>query len=531
LAFSTGEAEGGLGSAAPDPGQVRLAAGVVAALVLACAAAAPFAEVPLAGTALLVPAYGAAFLVNEIITTVLLLASYWVRPSRAVLVLAVGYLFSGLMVVPWVLTFPGVFAATGLLDAGLQGTAFIAALRRIGFPLAILAYALLAREGGEHRGDRRRSLLIAVAGTVAAVVGVTLLVTAGEELLPVLMRDSAHAAAAWQVVPASAALLSVAAILLLWRRCRCLLDLWLMVVLATVLIEILLLSVLAGGGRFTVGWWAGRIYGLLSASFVLFVLLAETTTLYGRLLRSVAAERRVREARLAGLEALSASIAHEVSQPLSSMVTNADAGSRWLDRPAPDLAEARAALARIGGDGERARRVIDGMRALFGRGRPERRSVHVDSVIDEVLESLRTEIDTARATVERRSEPGLPRVAADPSQLAQVVSNLLMNALEAMAGLAGGPKVLHVSARRGERSEVVVEIGDSGRGVGSDLAGRIFEPFVTSKAHGMGMGLMICRSIIDSHGGRLWLERTGEAGSLFAFSLPADPDPTAGSAE
>src|SRR3546814_3001302 len=145
-----------------------------------------------------------------------------------------------------------------------------------------------------------------------------------------------------------------------------------MFVLCTLLIELVLLSYVSAGLRLSRGWWAGRFYGFISASVVLLVLLSETTTLYARLARSVSAERRAREDRLTAMEALSASIAHEVNQPLASMVTNADAGLRWLGRNSPELEEARAALRRIASDGPRAGTGIEGIRMMFKKSAKKR---------------------------------------------------------------------------------------------------------------------------------------------------------------
>jgi signal transduction histidine kinase len=193
----------------------------------------------------------------------------------------------------------------------------------------------------------------------------TWLIVTRDAALPQFMSDARNVSALWQYVPATAVFLYLTGFTVLWTRRRSVLDLWLMVALCTLLIEILLLSYLSAGLRLSVGWWAGRLYGFTSASVVLLVLLSETTTLYGRLASSVAAERRAREARLTSMEAMSASIAHEVNQPLASMVTNADAGLRWLGRKSPDLEETRAALKRIVSDGHRTGKVIEGIRTMF----------------------------------------------------------------------------------------------------------------------------------------------------------------------
>lgn len=509
-------------TAAPGRVQTRLALLVVGLLVAAMLVAAPFARAPLADTAPLLPAYAAATLVNELITAALLLALYAAAPSRALLVLAAGYLFSGLLAIPWALTFPGVF---GFVDAGLQSTASIAALRRVGFPLFVLAYALLRHRAPtdvaeDRRGPSRAIPSRAIVGCVLAVVlaaaALSWLAVAGETTLPRWMRDASTVTAAWTWVPATAAVLCVASLALLGGGRRSMLDLWLMVVLCALLTEILLLAVLGGGGRFSVGWWAGRAFGLAASSVVLLALLAETTTLYARLARAAAAERQAREARLTTLEALAAAIAHELAQPLASMVTNAGAGLRWLDRD--ETGEARAALARIVDDGRCAGQVVTGIRTMFEKGARERAAVDLAGLIGEALDGRREETRRAGVEVRVAVAAGLPPVAGNRVQLRQVLSNLVANAVEAMEHARR--RVLAVSAARLDADLVEVAVADTGPGTDPGARERLFEPFYTTRPHGMGMGLMISRWIVESHGGRLWAEDAPGGGAVFRFTLP-----------
>ena len=189
----------------PGRGQTRLAAAVLAVLLAALLAAVPFARVPLSGSAALLPAYATAVLLNEAITATLLFTIYAIERSPALLALAAGYLFSALMIVPWALTFPGVFAPGGLFDPGLQGTAVIAAVRRLGFPLFILVYALVEESGPPAEGPRPAAWPVvgaAVAAVVATVSALTWLVVANDAALPRLMVDRETVAALWTSVPA-----------------------------------------------------------------------------------------------------------------------------------------------------------------------------------------------------------------------------------------------------------------------------------------------------------------------------------------
>lgn len=512
-----------LSTSPPGWRQVRLAALVVLGLLAALLATTPFARVPLSGTEPLLPAYAAALLVNELITAALLLSLFSIERSVALLVLACGYLFSALLVVPWTITFPGVFSP-GLLDDSLQSTAAFAGLRRIGFPLFVFAYVVLRAASPVLPAlpGRAPVLILASVATVAAVAGLlTWFILFGDAPLPRLMVDHQRTADAWQYVPATAAILCVTALTLLWLRQRSLLDLWLMVVLSAFLIEILLLAYLSSG-RFSVGWWAGRAYGLASASVVLLVLLSETNTLHARLIRSLSAERRARDARLTAMEALSASIAHEINQPLASMVTNADAALRWLDHARPDIDEARAALRRIATGGHRAGQVIESVRAMFGRGVLERGPLDVNALILEVLRDCQRETRFSSVTVRTMLDSRLPRVIGHPIQLQQVISNLVSNAIDAMCLVVDRPRELRIRTERSEAENIGVSVEDSGPGIAPGHRDRIFEPFFTTKPHGMGMGLMFCRSVVESHGGRLEITDNRPHGVAVRFTLPVD---------
>ncbi len=511
----------------PSRSQKRLAACVLLALLVALCVTAPFARVALGGTEVLLPAYAGAVFVIELITSALLLALFAVQRSSAVLALAIGYLFSGLLVVPWALTFPGVFAPLDLPAAGLQSTATFATLRRLGFPLFVLAYALLktSEPSGQKLLESTRGMIIGVVAVVIAVTsGLTWLVVTQDDVLPRFMSDARNISGLWQYVAAAAVLLNLSVLSVLWTRPRSVLDFWLMFVLCTLLIELVLLSYLGGGRRLSIGWWAGRGYGFISASVVLLVLLSETTTLYAQFARSVSAERRMREDRLIAMEALSASIAHEINQPLASMVTNADAGLRWLGRQHPDLDETHAALTRIVTDGHRAGMVVDGIRTMFRNGAQARIPVNVNQVIGDVLKRCQGESQVCRVVVETELDAELPLATGNPIQLQQVMSNLVANAIDAMSPTTSRPRVLRVSSARRAHGSILVSVADSGSGLDPGIKDRIFEPFFTTKPDGMGMGLMCCRAIVEAHGGQLWAADNVPHGAIFQFTLPEKED-------
>jgi PAS domain S-box-containing protein len=282
-----------LSSLSPSLVQKRLALSVVLFLSVAfLITAGPLSTLQLPQIHAFIPAYATAMFVIDSITASLLFTHFSILRSRALLVLASGYLFTALIVVPWMLTFPRVFAPSGLLGAGLQSTNALYLLWHAGFPTFVIAYALLKDGDPTKRswhGSVRMAILSSIAVTAAIVVAAAILVTAGHDLLPRLMVDTVHLGVGWFYAAGFASLLMVVAIVVLWVRRRSTLDLWLMVVMWAFVIEIGLIS-FPVAARYTVGWYGGRICGALSGSLLLFVLLYEITLLYGR-----RAEDRLRE--------------------------------------------------------------------------------------------------------------------------------------------------------------------------------------------------------------------------------------------
>jgi signal transduction histidine kinase len=425
-----------LSSLSPGRAQRRLALAVVLILLVALfITEGPLSTTQAARIDAFVPAYATAMFVNDLITAVLLFAQFSILRSRALLAISTGYLFTALTLIPWTLTFPGVFTPGGLLGAGLQSTNWLYILWHAGFPMFVIAYALLKDADPAKRlwqGSAGAAILSSVAMTAAIVCAATFLVTAGDALLPPLTLDTVRFSALWFYAAGSVALLSALALFVLWTRRRSVLDLWLMVVMCAYVIEICLIS-FPVPARYTVGWYAGRVCGLLSGSLVLFVLLYEITRLYAQLLRAVLAQRREREARLLTGDAVAATIAHEVKQPLSGMIMNADAGLRWLDRAMPDLDEAKAAFKKIVADGHRAGAVIGSIRAIFKNDVRNRTSLDVNDLIGEALALTRGELQRHRILVQAEPNAQVPPVRGDRIQLQQVLLNLITNAIDSMA--------------------------------------------------------------------------------------------------
>lgn len=219
-------------------------------------------------------------------------------------------------------------------------------------------------------------------------------------------------------------------------------------------------------------------------------------------------------------EEAAASIVHEVRQPLGAVITNANAALRWLEGNPPDLAEARAALSAIVGIGHRANEVIEGIRAIFRRGNLQPIALDANKLVLGVLRILGEELGANQITVRTELVDDLPAILADRVQLQQVILNLIMNAIEAMTSVTDRGRILRLKSEFNESEGVVLSVEDSGAGIDPKNAERIFDVFFTTKTSGMGMGLAICRSIVEAHGGRLWASRADPYGSIFHIMLP-----------
>jgi signal transduction histidine kinase len=219
-------------------------------------------------------------------------------------------------------------------------------------------------------------------------------------------------------------------------------------------------------------------------------------------------------------EEAAASIVHEVRQPLGAVIANANAALRWLDSNPPDLAEARTALSAIVGTGHEANEVIEGIRAIFKRGKLQPIALDANKLMLGVLRVLGEELRARQITVHTALIDDLPPILADRVQLQQVFLNLIMNAIEAMSSVADRARILRLRSEIHEPQHVLLSVEDSGSGIDPKDANRIFDAFFTTKTRGMGMGLAICRSIVEAHGGRLWTARADPYGSIFRIELP-----------
>ena len=224
--------------------------------------------------------------------------------------------------------------------------------------------------------------------------------------------------------------------------------------------------------------------------------------------------------RVTTLGELTASIAHEVNQPLAAVVANADACLRWLDRGTPDLAAARRSVEWVINDAHRASEVVRRVRALANKTEIEKAPLDLNEVVREVIALVERELKSHRVSLRTELAPDLPMIRGDRVQLQQVIINLVMNGIEAMHQVTGRSRELMIRSRVDETHNVLLSVTDRGVGISAEDAGRLFNAFFTTKSGGLGMGLSICRSIVEAHGGRLTASGNEGSGATFQFILP-----------
>ena len=503
--------------------QRRLVLAVAILLLVAFAFVAPFANVPMQRFNAFIPSVQAIIFANDLITSVLLFAHYVIVPGRALLALASGYLFTALIVIPHALTFPGAFSPTGLLGAGLQSTGWLYYFWHIGSPMAVLAYACLkdaSRPSTANRGSAAKAIGWSVAIVAALVCGLTWVATAGSSVLPAFFSDSTrHVRSSLYILIPLILLVGFLALAVLWVRRRSVLDYWLMLAVYSLILEEILIALLSGA-RFSLGFYAGRAFSLITSIVVLVLLLSETTRLYARLARSYRLLEHERDNKLMNVEAITASIAHEVRQPLTAIASSGSAALRFLDGAQPDLRKVQELLKKVTSESHRASEVFESIRALFRKGDQEVEPVDLNDVTLEVLKSFREELHENNVIARSEITAELPPVEGHRSQLRQVIFNLVNNSLEAMEKTPERSRTLLLRTELQGRDAIVVTVEDLGPGIDPKQLDGIFEAFVTTKSHGMGLGLAICRAIVERHGGQLSAVSDGKHGAKFTFALP-----------
>jgi signal transduction histidine kinase/CheY-like chemotaxis protein len=555
-----------LSTAPVGRGDWRLASIVVLVSILGFAVAAPFARVPWPKVPGFIPVYESAVVVNDLVTAVMLFGQFSILRTRALLVLASGYLFTAIMAAVHALTFPGLFSDTGLLGAGSQTTAWLYMFWHGGFPLMVCAYALLKRRDAE-RGRLAIQPRIAVlygAAVVSCVVGgLTLLATAGEPVLPAIMSGNHYTPTLIFVVSTVWTLPLLGLVILATRRPQTELDLWLMVVMCAWLLDIALSAVL-NAGRFDVGFYMGRIYGLLAVSFVLAVMLVETNRLYGRLavaaseLKSHAGEleRRVRERtdelgrsnealksemaerkqaqeqlfraqKLQAVGQLTGGIAHDFNNLLGVIVGNLDIA---LERIGPDgrpRGPIQAAIEGAEHGAELTKRLL-----AFSRNQVlQVKRFDLNESLPQIATMLQRTLGEQIA-IRVRPGPGLWPCMTDPVLVEDAILNLAINARDAMP--KGGTLTIETANKQLDEfyatqeievtpgDYVLLAIADTGSGMPPEVLEHVFEPFFTTKAEnqGTGLGLSMVYGFVKQSKGHIKIYSEVGHGTTVKIYLP-----------
>jgi signal transduction histidine kinase len=486
---------------------------------------APFASIQIGRVDNFIPVVQTVLSIADLVTATLLFSQYSLQPQSALLVLASGYIFSGSFALLQTFAFPGGYAPAGLIGDGRNSPAWLFVLWHSTFLSAGLIYALSKDVELGPPLDRRSSktrICLTIVCALVAIVGLTWAVTNGVGYLPKFYTESVTLQTQLgNLVNFAFCSMAATALVILFIRQRTVLDLWLMVTLLAS-IPNFLVATIASSVRFSVGWYAGRGFALVASCTLLSVLLTEMTFLYSRLASALTLQRRERSNRLMSVEVATAAMAHELRTPLGTIALNASTALKQIRVEAPDLEELDAILEDIESASHRAGMVISSIRSLSARTPIDRRTMTgMEDIARQVLRMVQHDLQINEISVTTEFQDNLPLVHADPTQLQQVVLNLIKNAVDAMNSVAPAGRVLQIGTSLEGISNVLLSVQDSGIGIPPEDRERIFDPFFTTKPAGMGLGLAICRTVIENHGGKLRLTRSDLHGSVIEVALPA----------
>ncbi|QOZ37111.1 two-component sensor histidine kinase [Bradyrhizobium sp. CCBAU 53421] len=502
------------------PRHRAIAVSVVAGMLAVSALIAPFVSLQIGRIDSFLPVVQTVLSAADLLTAILLFAQYSVQPHRALLVVASGYIFAGSFAFLQTLSFPGSYAPNGLIGDVYNTPAWFFVLWYTTFPLSVLAYALLKDKGKTSRRSTTASIAITLICVVATIAVLSWLAIGEVEHLPRFFTTGLMLQTPLSnQFNVGLALLGCFVLLVLFVRRRTVLDLWLMVTLFAA-VPNFLVAAYAGSARFSVGWYTARGFALIASCLLLSVLVTEMTVLYSRLASALVMQRRERANRFVSIDAATAAIAHEIRSPLGSITLNADAAQEVLVAQPPRLEEVVAILKDIGEASLRVSETIKSVRRLFKDATDQPAMISIEGVARQVLRLLQHELQFNEVLVVTDFRVEAPFVHADPVQLQQVILNLLKNAIDAMVFTPRDGRRLNVDTRIERNSFVLLSIQDTGIGVPPQDQDRVFEAFFTTKPAGMGLGLAICRTIIERYNGRLVLGKSGPQGSTFEITLP-----------
>jgi signal transduction histidine kinase/ActR/RegA family two-component response regulator len=527
-----------LSTASASSGERTAAIAVVGVAFLAFIVTIPYVRVPLARVPSFIPAYQAALFIIDLMTSVLLLGQFNRLRSLALLALGAGYLFDAAMILPHTLTFPGVFSPTGLLGAGEQTTAWLYVFWHGGFSLFVLAYVHFRNNGAVSAADDQTGLLwLTIAGVVVAAAALTALATLGHDLLPAVMRGGDYSLLVTKGISPFIWFLTLVAALAVWWRAPSVLDLWLGVVMVVWLFDIALAAVL-GSSRFDLGFYAGRLYGLIAASIVLIALLFETVRLYGRLAEALdlavahnselvrSSEAVAAAQRMEAFGQLTDGIAHDFSNLLTVVGGNID----MIRKDPTDSARVERLAGNADAAVRRAARLTRHLMMFGGRQALRPTSIDVSRLIQDFVPVLQrsaegTELMTGLSQ-------SVHPIFVDSSQFETALVNLIANARDATRGsgrvIIETGNVALTAKQFGNAPEpapgdyVLVAVRDTGSGMSSEVAARAIEPFFTTKEAGKGYGLGLSQvyGFVKSAGGLMRIETQPGRGTSVNLYFP-----------
>jgi len=512
----------GLFDTPPDRRETQIAIAIVGLLFVAFLLILPVRDIRLRELDAFVPLIDATMFLGELIIAALLYAQAAVFRSRALTVLATGFVSAALLLIPHVLTFPGAFSENGLLGARVNSTAWIFTFRRAALPIAIILYVLLkpADRPARHRAERPAArIALGVFAAIALAMGATLLATVGHDLLPPFFSNRTDRIQSYAAVYHSAVVaLCVVATVMLFRKRNSVLDMWLLVALSGWLIQSLLNVPIHA--RFTLGWYCLFVMMLASNFIVMLALITETSWLYSRLAISTAARNRERESRLMSMDAVTAAISHEVGQPLTAVSLNASASLSWLTRDKPDVEKAIISLRAVSDAGQRTFDIIKSIRAMFAKEPGQATEFNLNDLVLETVSLLHRELAANKVSLQLSLDETLPPILADRVQMQRVLVNLITNAIESLRAISDRPRRIEIRSALFEGKDALLQVSDTGAGIEPDETEHIFDAFFTTKATGTGLGLPLCRTIVEDHGGRLWASQGEPHGAIFHLRLP-----------
>jgi len=496
----------GIFDSIPSRGEVRLGIAIVGLLLLVSMALLPFRHQPIGEVTAFLPSIYSVIFVGELIIGTMLFAQANIFRSRALTALASGFVFNAFLLIPYLLTFPGIFSASGLLGAGINSAAWMMACRRLAFPISVILYVLLRRrETGEVASQAAQApVLTALVIAIVMAVTVAIIAVIGEPYLPPLFQNRTEGAAsnllAFNLVNLALALLAAGA--LLFRARPTLLETWLLVSLALWLVQSVLNLPLQA--RFTLGWYSLQLTILSAHLCVLVALIMDSNRLYARLAISTARERRERDGRLLTLDAVASAISHEVGQPLTAVTLNAAASLNWLTQKPPRIDRAMNALQDTKDAGQRAFEVIQSVREAFRKGSGTLTEISVNRLVLDTAGLFERELATEKISLEVTLDDASPVIVAHRVQIQRVIINLLTNAIESVRASSKRMKSVVVRTSADGSDAVLISISDNGEGISAEKLPHIFEPFFTTKSKGTGLGLSLSRTIIEEHAGQMW---------------------------